>query len=147
MADGLHKLVYLSYATTASEKAALAAQVEQILDVSRRNNGEAAITGALMYNQGCFAQVLEGELDAIEETFERIQMDERHDRVSILAFDKVEQRVFSNWSMGWVGEEISSGAVGDFATLADEVDLHARQTAGDRIYQLLRQHMLDAQVS
>ena len=63
-----------------------------------------------MFNAGCFAQVLEGPRDAVEETFEIIQQDERHGDVSLLAFQPVEHRAFESWSMGFVGSNIEDAA-------------------------------------
>lgn len=140
MAQSLYKLVYCSHGAIGEEAASFTSVIEQILDASRRQNTEAGVTGALMFNEGCFAQVLEGELEAVEETFERIQMDERHDRVAILTFEKAQERVFSDWSMGWAGND--SHAAQQFATFVGEIDANTREVAGERIYLLLKQHML-----
>lgn len=139
MAQKLYRLVYCSQGDIGGEQS-FQGVIEQILDTSRRQNIEADVTGALMFNEGCFAQVLEGELQAVEETFERIQMDERHDRVIILMFEQTRERVFSDWSMGWVGGE--SSASREFATFAGEIDAKTREVAGERIYHLLKQHMM-----
>ncbi|WP_110686529.1 BLUF domain-containing protein [Salinicola aestuarinus] len=142
MPERLRKLVYLSHATLGVEMRLLLPEVEDILATSRRRNAESGVTGALMFNHGYFAQVLEGRQDALEATFERIQMDERHDHVSILAYDIVPRRVFESWSMGWVGNDDGQTA-GTFAGLTERVDRQTRELAGERIYSLLCRRMHD----
>ena len=65
------QLVYISSAVGRVDTA-------DILRTSRRNNAEVGVTGALMFNGGAFAQVLEGPRRGVESTFERIQRDQRH---------------------------------------------------------------------
>ena len=66
-------LIYVSSATAACD----AAELEKILVASARNNAPLQLTGMLLYAQGNFMQVLEGEEAAIE------------------------QRSFDQWSMGF----------------------------------------------
>ena len=55
-----------------------------ILAVSRRNNKPAGITGILLYLEGGFLQVLEGEDRAVAEVYKRICADKRHWNASVL---------------------------------------------------------------
>ena len=64
--------------------------VDAILAASQRNNAHAGVTGALMFTDGFFAQVLEGSMAAVEQVFERIQLDDRHSEVQLLSFAPVE---------------------------------------------------------
>ncbi len=68
--------------------------VDQILATSQRNNAAAGVTGALMFTDGLFAQVLEGQQAAIETVFERIQLDDQHSEVRLLSFGPTDVRVF-----------------------------------------------------
>ncbi|WP_110666439.1 BLUF domain-containing protein [Salinicola halophilus] len=140
MPERLRKLVYLSHATIEDDVHTLTPTIEEILATSRRNNARAEITGALMFNHGYFAQVLEGTQRALEATFERIQMDERHNRVAILAYDEVSHRVFESWSMGWVGD-VETESANAFATLSEKADQQTREIAGERIYALLHRRL------
>ena len=110
MPENLYRLVYYSRNAVVGGETNLAAAITTILDKSRVNNQRVGVTGALMFNAGCFAQVLEGSRSAIEDVFERIQQDERHGDVSLLAFDPSPARVFDNWSMGFVGASIDDAA-------------------------------------
>jgi hypothetical protein len=99
----LHHLIYYSRNTMTGSEPDVVAGIEQILASSRRNNVGVEVTGALMFNRGCFAQILEGPRAAIEQTFERIQRDDRHAAVVVLAYAPIAKRAFPNWSMAFVG--------------------------------------------
>ncbi|MCX4198446.1 BLUF domain-containing protein [Methylobacterium organophilum] len=71
----LYRLVYASKNLLQGPEPEAMAAVRQILDASRRNNAALDVTGALMFNAGAFAQVLEGPRQGVEATFERIQRD------------------------------------------------------------------------
>jgi len=110
MSDDLYRLVYYSRNTIIGDAEALATAITSILATSQVNNQRVGVTGALMFNAGCFAQVLEGSRSAVEVVFERIQQDERHGDVSLLAFDPAPARAFENWSMGFVGASLDDAA-------------------------------------
>jgi hypothetical protein len=76
-------------------------ELKQLLDVSRRNNTNAGITGMLLYLEGNFIQVLEGEEAAVRETHGRIARDLRHTGLITLLQDKISDREFPDWSMGF----------------------------------------------
>lgn len=99
----LHRLVYYSRNRVAGDASALTAAIDYILASSLPNNARAQITGVLMFDAGCFGQVLEGSREALETTFERIRTDDRHKRVTLLAFGPVQARMFGHWSMRFVG--------------------------------------------
>lgn len=99
----LYRLVYTSRNLVAGEEGGQQVAVAGLLAVSKRNNARVGVTGALLFNGGSFAQVLEGSKAAVETTFERIQRDPRHSDVSVLQCEPVAARGFPNWSMGFVG--------------------------------------------
>jgi diguanylate cyclase (GGDEF)-like protein len=101
----LYRLVYYSRNTVMGLEEEVRATVDQILATSQRNNAAAGVTGALMFTDGLFAQVLEGEQAAIETVFERIQLDDRHGEVRLLSFGPTDVRVFPTWAMAFVGRE------------------------------------------
>lgn len=93
----LVRLVYVSSATQPLRDAELA----RILESSVRHNRTQGITGMLLYLEGTFMQVLEGEDAAINETFERICEDDRHHDVFLLQQVSVAEREFSRWHMSF----------------------------------------------
>jgi hypothetical protein len=91
------RLIYCSKSSL--DCAADPTELDRILAVSRRNNAAAGVTGALLYNNGIFAQTLEGSFDAVQTVFERIQSDLRHDDIVVLQAEPVDDRLFSTWAM------------------------------------------------
>lgn len=90
-------LTYLSRATRPMTEVDL----EDILAVSRRLNGEADVTGLLLHTDHQFIQTLEGGTDEVWATMERIQVDERHHEIDITLVEEVEHRFFPEWTMGF----------------------------------------------
>ena len=134
------RLVYYSR-NRVPERDMDAGAIEAILAASRTNNSKVGVTGALMFNSGCFAQVLEGPREAVEDTFERIQQDERHGDVSLLAFGPVPDRAFETWSMSFVGGSERGRA--RFATLAGETGFDPSRMTGERLFETLHQLAID----
>lgn len=132
----LHRLVYYSRNRVSDDEAVFAKNVDDILARSRINNVRDQITGALLFNAGCFAQVLEGPLENVEATFERIQQDDRHGDVSLLALDPIEVRAFPNWAMGFVG--VSDVDAERFAGIGTSSGFDPSRLSGDQIHTLLR---------
>lgn len=99
MITDLFRLVYCSRNTIPAQGDDVAAEVANILAASRLNNARDGVTGALLYSDGCFAQVLEGGLSVVQRTFERIQRDTRHSNVVVLEARRAEARIFGMWDM------------------------------------------------
>jgi hypothetical protein len=67
-------IVYISAATYLMDEN----ELKEILEVSRKNNQSSGITGLLLYHEGNFIQVLEGEKTAINALYDKITIDNRH---------------------------------------------------------------------
>jgi hypothetical protein len=136
MSAETYRLVYYSRNLTTGDADTFAAEVNNILSTSRANNERDGITGALMFNGGCFAQVLEGPLDVVEVAFERIQQDDRHSEVSLLAVEPIIERSFPNWAMGFVG--LSDHDAARFADVAAASEFDPSRFSGDKLHSILR---------
>lgn len=145
MGSKLYRLVYYSRNHIAGDEALFAMNVDEILAASRKNNQRDDITGALLFNAGCFAQVLEGPLDKVEAAFERIQQDERHGEVSLLALDPIDQLSFPNWSMGFIGT--SDIHAKRFAGIASSSGFDPSRLSGDAIHALLRELAIEEEAA
>ena len=141
MTKEIHRLVYYSTNRTSSSPDIMATTVEQILAASRRNNPRVDVTGALMFNAGCFAQILEGPQAAVAHTFERIQQDERHGNVSVLSFGPVEKRAFDRWSMAFIGA--SAFHARQYEEIAGASGYDPAHMTGDAIFETLRRLVLE----
>lgn len=93
-----YQLIYSSASSTPLQPDDL----EDILEQAQSNNSEDGITGALVYSEGFFLQILEGERSEVEILMRRISKDLRHERVSILHAGDVQQTAFSDWKMAYV---------------------------------------------
>ena len=76
-------------------------ELKRLLGQSRVNNRAAGITGALLYLNGNFFQLLEGAAPDIEATFRRIECDRRHRGIIVFSDTEVAERTFPIWSMGF----------------------------------------------
>lgn len=141
MTETLSRLVYYSRNRITGGADELAAGIRSILATSRANNAKVQVTGALMFNAGCFAQVLEGPQDGVESVFERIQQDERHGDVSLLAFEPVEARAFEAWSMGFVGASVMDAA--RYGGLAQESGFDPAHMTGEALFETLHRLALE----
>jgi len=77
-------------------------QLDRIVSESRRLNALHGITGVLLYCDGNFMQYIEGEEDAVVETFARIRASESHYQINELMNQPILEREFSDWAMGFL---------------------------------------------
>lgn len=131
----LHRLLYCSRNTIPGAIEAVAAEVRGILAISRVNNARDGVTGGLLFSKGCFAQVLEGPLDAVEATFERIQCDARHSEVIVLQTGPITKRDFPDWSMAFAGADAVGSSLAE-VTLAGAFS--GQSSAGDEMLDMLK---------
>lgn len=73
--------------------------LKAILATSQPNNQRQGITGCLIYEQGHFAQVLEGSESELETLMHRIALDPRHRNIRIVWSGPIERPMFEKWSM------------------------------------------------
>lgn len=137
----LYRLVYASKNLLQGSEAEIAHAVSQILAASQRNNTRVDVTGALMFNAGAFAQVLEGPQQGVESTFERIQCDPRHGDVTVLQCGPAEGRSFTNWSMAFVGQ--SDAGRTRWEGIASESGFDLTRLDGDAVFAMLHELVLD----
>ena len=110
-------LVYISSAVQLFSPAALLALLEQ----SRVNNARVEVTGMLLYKEGSFIQLIEGEECAVEELFRIISLDPRHRGVIRLLKRTIQQRHFADWSMGY--SNLKDPALQDVPGFSEFADL------------------------
>jgi len=133
--ESLYRLVYYSRNLIPGEPAEIEAEIGSILRSARRNNAPRCVTGALLFNCGVFAQVLEGARHDIENIFERIQRDPRHADVHVLAFEETASRRFPSWSMAFIGRSAEGGAL--FSWIAEGTGFDAKRMEGERVLEII----------
>lgn len=131
----LYRLVYTSRNLLKGPEAEITAAVAEILATSQANNVRVGVTGALLFNGGHFAQVLEGPRPVIETTFERIQRDRRHSDVGVLQCEAVAERGFPNWSMAFVGQSAKGRAL--WSEMASRTGFDLSRVEGEDLFATL----------
>ncbi|WP_439135241.1 BLUF domain-containing protein [Pseudomaricurvus sp.] len=95
-------LIHCIYASTAKEKLEKN-QIVSILEKARKKNSSINVTGMLLYDDGAFFQILEGKREVVEKLLVEISNDKRHDRIVKIIIEPIEERSFSEWTMGYSG--------------------------------------------
>ena len=93
----LVQLVYSSLATEPMPKSKL----YKILVQARGNNKRADVTGLLVFVDGKFLQVLEGEADLVSQVLKKIAADTRHKDMKVISEKSIQQRTFASWQMAY----------------------------------------------
>lgn len=68
---------------------------------SRANNRRLGLSGLLLYRDGRFIQVLEGDEQDVRDRYAIIAADPRHRSVRILLEETIPERRFARWTMGY----------------------------------------------
>jgi len=91
----------ITYRSLASEEIS----TEDIIDILRKsqsNNAAKEITGCLVFNEGYFVQLLEGEKEVVKACMDLIEVDKRHSTVEILSEGESPERMFADWTMAYL---------------------------------------------
>ena len=97
----MYRIIYLSSAVKEFSEE----EISSLLIQSRKYNSEHRITGVLLYIEGDFLQVIEGEKKIVKQLFEKIKVDPRHKGVICVFDDAIKERNFKDWSMGFCALE------------------------------------------
>ena len=93
----MKRIIYCSQSTADVSPEELVA----LLELCRRNNEQAGLTGMLLYSSQSFLQVLEGDEGALATTYARILADDRHTNLRLLLNADVAAPLFPDWTMGF----------------------------------------------
>lgn len=115
-----YRLIYSSEATAEMGRADL----EQMLEESRLRNVKRGITGVLVYTDGVFLQVLEGERDDVDDLMASLRRDPRHRNVTVIHEEETGGCIFPTWRMAYLSpraDEVAAWAGLDGATSIESV--------------------------
>ncbi len=104
-----HQIMYSSQATEPMTVAGL----EEILTDARTGNQAHNVTGALVYVDGVFFQLIEGDEAVVRDLMASIASDSRHHSVKVFYEAEVDARAFESWSMAYLSataEQMSTWA-------------------------------------
>jgi len=100
----MYYIIYLS----ASVKWFSETELKGILAVSNINNRRNNVTGLLLYSEGNFIQLLEGEENVVQQTFQQISGDQRHKGITHIGSGTLTERNFPEWAMGFKSIDAAS---------------------------------------
>lgn len=100
------------------------AELEAILSWSKNWNASVGITGALVYADGAFLQILQGGKDEVLGLVSNIKKDPRHCGLTVIQAGEIEKGEFAGWDMAYIkasSEQISqwvgSSETADFQSI------------------------------
>jgi hypothetical protein len=132
------QLTYVSRACIGFGKRELRA----LLDQSRSNNLKNGIRGMLLFKDHSFMQVIEGAQSRVDELYDVIRRDPRHERIRLLRRSEDIAPQFNNWNMGFADLDVyDAGDYSHFLTpSASLLDLDGNSEA---VTQLVRWFMFE----
>jgi len=107
----MHQLLYVSNAVELMSRQ----ELEVLLDQAKANNKALNITGMLVYHDGTFIQILEGEEQQVKSLFEEVKKDPRHDNVILIEEMPVQKRAFASWDMAF--RQLSTAELKDYPVI------------------------------
>ncbi len=108
-------------------------QIQSILTVARKRNAELGVTGVLLQGGGMFMQVLEGPEQAVLKLYVKILDDSRHRDSRIVYITPVKDRLFANWTMGFLNDNPL-----DVVTMAQLRGERAESVQAEQFSELIR---------
>src|ERR1700683_5080461 len=75
-------------------------ELTDVLEKARENNAKLDITGMLLYKDGNFMQVLDGEEQTVRTLYAKIATDPRHRGLIVILQGPQQERQFPDWLMG-----------------------------------------------
>ncbi len=122
--SAVRQVVYISQATREFTEA----ELDALVTVAHENNKKYGITGAMLYLESAFIQVIEGQDSDIARLLQQLHLDTRHRDIRIVSDNVVPARNFQNWSMGIVRPpQEDKTLVRDEIRLASALDVRAEE--------------------
>ena len=134
----LHALMYSSIADPKLKRD----DIDLLVNAARRRNAEQGITGLLVYQQGCFLQILEGDRKKLSHLFEqKLLRDPRHSAVRLFHDEALSERQFRFWHLAFsdLGEQTTRISLPYRERLKSERGLYELNTNTAMALALVRQ--------
>ncbi len=94
----------ISYVSTA-RRSLSETEIRQILDDSEINNDKQNITGLLLYSEGNFFQIIEGNQQQIIQLYETIKDDSRHYNIIKLFGKEIQKEAFDGFKSDFISAD------------------------------------------
>jgi len=92
----------------------------KIVESSNRNNANVGVTGFLMFKEGQFLQILEGDPEALNTLMRVIEKDERHHSIETFSREEISERLFPQWGMKRFVPPTTLADLADFHDILDQ---------------------------
>ena len=125
----MRRIIYISKAAIGADSD----QLEIIVTESVAWNKAVGVTGMLWFDGARFAQVLEGDHDAVGVTMDRIRRDRRHSDIEIVLDRQIAHRMFATWAMMRANDS-ESAVISTSFLVGFARSLHTE--AGRRLYEI-----------
>jgi hypothetical protein len=138
----MYYLIYTSKAINIPSEEALRKLMQQCLPLNKR----LSISGLLIYINGCYLQVLEGEKKQVLDLYDKIRKDERHDKIITLIEGDLTQCNYPQWTMEFIAKRkvaklnFVNLANKEITVIAPTVQLHPAFLLVNQFYKRLRKY-------
>ena len=117
----MSKLIELTYVSEPAQGMSFLGLM-RLLYHSYLRNLKLEITGALIFENNQFGQVIEGPEDVIESLWEKIQKDDRHKNIRLIERKSIDSRSFQKWTMVFQGDKEIFKGLPEVSGAIEEVD-------------------------
>ena len=117
----MSKLIELTYVSEPSQNMSFLGLM-RLLYHSYSNNQALGITGALIYENNQFGQVIEGAEKDINALWQKIQQDGRHKNIRLIESKQINERSFSKWTMVFQGGEEMAKTLPEISAAIEDVE-------------------------
>jgi hypothetical protein len=117
----MSKLIELTYVSEPAQGMSFLGLM-RLLYHSYLRNLRLDITGALIFENNQFGQVIEGPEDVIESLWEKIQQDDRHKNIRLIERKSISSRSFQKWTMVFQGDKEIFQGLPEVSGAIEEVD-------------------------
>ncbi len=121
--DNKVQLFEISYVSKAAQEIGLSS-LFHLFNVCQNKNKKNNLTGVLFFENGHFAQILEGEREIILKTWDTILNDQRHQILRKISFKEIDERLFPNWGLRFYGAEKIAQDLPQLTKVLDGLESH-----------------------
>lgn len=129
----------ISYVSSANKNLS-EKEIGEILSSSEEYNNKENITGLLLFSEGNFFQVLEGEKEKVKKLFSIIKNDNRHTHVIKLFETPIHKAAFDGYRSDYVTEntKFNFGKIRDYYHHLEVLDPKTKQAVGNVLRVFIR---------
>ncbi len=95
----------ICYVSTANQDIS-SSEIVEILQQTESRNNQHGINGMLVYSEGTFLEVIEGEKKMIKELFESISVDKRHKNLIVIFEKDINKKLFLDEESAFICENM-----------------------------------------